>query len=127
MLEPRINSNKTYLAVDYREREEEDYFLVFVNDTERCYKANKTGSAILTLLSRGATVEQASLYLAEEYGLRADSIRTDIVEYVTQLLSNRIVSEVEREADPCGYAPPSLVPLEEVLEKAKQCRMFGMP
>jgi hypothetical protein len=127
MSRTQVDLNKEYLPVDYLEREEEGYSLVFINETEECYKTNKTATTILGLLGKGAMVEEICLHLADKYGVPVGSIRMDVVEYISQLLSSGIIREVHKEKGPSEYAPPSMIPLEEAFEKGKQCRIFGMP
>lgn len=128
MLDTQVDLDKRYVSVHYLEREEDGYSLIFVSDTECSYRANRTAAIALGLLRGEATVRQVCARLADEYDLAPDEIRQQAVEYVAELLSRGIVREAEGQEARCGqYKPPSLVPLEDVYEKARQCKIFGMP
>jgi hypothetical protein len=117
-----------FSVVDYLERQEEGFHLVFLNEDGQCYALNDTGKVILSLLREGYNFEQVCDKLSQQYSIGKNELRMYVANYISQLATASIVqdsgvSEMGTEV----FDIPTITPLEKVYDKSEQCQTFGMP
>ena len=125
-----LNKKYYYEVVDYREREEDGFYLIFLSETGQCFSTNETGKFILDILSGGQSIEHAVSKIQQEYNPNGTDLLVKIENFIASLERYSIIHKQNNSNDYSEskkFVDPAITPLENVYSKGKQCLTFGMP
>ena len=122
-----LNTDHQFEVAKYRERKEDDFYLIFVEDTGQYFTVNESGHQILAMLKDGKPIDKICGYLSEN-DFKDIELTMHVAEYILRLKEYYVVRAAEGEDHASRkFEVPVIKSLENAFSKSEQCATFGMP
>lgn len=123
--------DRSYVVMDYLEREEENFTVIFLKQSGKYFVLNRTAIMILDTLKKGKSFNELLFELSKLFDVGADAISAYLERFLKKLEAECVVKMwkdgTARSEIRMQFTPPSMEPLSLVFDKDQQCLSFGMP